>query len=243
MVVVLGCVPFPPARPPAHQLGAITIDGTGSTGEGLGKETMQDGTLVGIVLAAGQSSRMGRPKALLPCLPDHETFVGRVVRVLREGGVARVAVVGRQDDEPLRAHVGTLVPSTDYLENPDPARGQLSSLIVGIEFADAQGARGVVVMPVDIPQVRADSVSSLVAAWRVNPAPILRLEYRGRHGHPVLFRDVVFDQLRAADPAVGAKAVIRSYADRIHDVGVTDPGVIRDVDVPEDYDRLFPESR
>jgi molybdenum cofactor cytidylyltransferase len=201
---------------------------------------MQD-SLVAIVLAAGQSSRMGRPKALLPCLPDQETFVGRVVRVLREGGLSRVLVVGRQDDDTLRAHVQALIPPTDYLENPDPARGQLSSLIVGIDCAEAQGARAVMVMPVDIPQVRAESVSSLVAAWRVHSAPILRVAYAGRHGHPVLFRDVVFDQLRAADPALGAKAVVRAYADRIHNVDVLDPGVLRDVDVPDDYTRLFPE--
>jgi molybdenum cofactor cytidylyltransferase len=194
---------------------------------------------VGIVLAAGQSSRMGRPKALLPCLPAHETFVGRVVRTLREGGVPTVVVVGRQDDDMLRAHVGGLVPATAYLENPDPARGQLSSLIVGVDFAEAQGADAVVVMPVDIPQVRAESVVALLTASLTDPAPILRVEHDGRHGHPVLFRRAVFDQLRTADPKLGAKSLVHAYGDRIRNVPVPDPGVIRDVDVPEDYLRLF----
>jgi molybdenum cofactor cytidylyltransferase len=198
--------------------------------------------VVGIVLAAGQSSRMGRPKALLPCLPSQETFVSRVVRILREGGVPEVVVIGRQDDDTLRAHVGGLVPPTPFVENPDPTRGQLSSLIVGVDFAEARSAGAVIVLPVDIPQVSPESVAALLAASRADAAPILRVEHGGRHGHPVLFRRVVFEQLRAADPAVGAKSVVHAYGDRIRNVSVPDPGVIRDVDRPEDYLRLFGRS-
>jgi molybdenum cofactor cytidylyltransferase len=182
---------------------------------------------------------MGRPKALLPCLPDQETFVARVVRVLMEGGVPQAVVVGRQDDDMLRAHVAGLLPPTPYLENPDPARGQLSSLMVGVDYAVGHGASGIVVMPVDIPQVRPETVAALLTAGRESAAPIVRVEHGGQRGHPVLFRRAVFEDLRAADPALGAKSVIRAYADRIHNVAVSDPGVVRDVDVPEDYATLF----
>ncbi len=58
-------------------------------------------------------------------------------------------------------------------------------------------------------------------------------------GHPVLFRDVVFDELRTADPAIGAKAVVRARAGEVLDVDVDDPGVVRDVDAPDDYAALF----
>jgi len=197
--------------------------------------------IVGIVLAAGRSSRMGRSKALLPCVPSSETFMARVVRVLREGGVPDVVVVGRPEDTLLRAHVDGLTPTTSFADNREAALGQLSSLIVGIDHAQAHGADAVVVMPVDIPQVKPETVATLLAAaW--SQAPILRVGYAGRHGHPVLFREVVFEELRAADPAIGAKAVLRAHAGDILNIEVDDPGVVRDVDVPEDYARLFGEG-
>lgn len=195
--------------------------------------------IAGIVLAAGASSRMGRPKALLTCPPTTETFVARIARVLREGGVPDIIVVGRPEDDDLRAHVAGLVPPPVWVENPDAARGQLSSVNVGIQHARARGATAVVVMPVDIPQVRPGSVAALLAAAAASRAPIARVGHAGRHGHPVLFRDVVFDDLRTADPAVGAKAVFRARAGEVLEVDVDDPGTVRDVDAPADYDALF----
>ena len=182
---------------------------------------------------------MGRPKALLPCAPDDETFVGRVVRTLQEGGIPHVLVVGRPDDAELRDHIAQFETPPLYVANPAPERGQLSSLIVGIDVAQARGAESVIVMPVDIPQVRAGTVSALVAAWRTSPAPVLRVTCGGRHGHPVIFRQPVFGALRSADPRIGAKAVLRAHAGDTLNVEVGDPGVLRDVDVPAEYDRLF----
>src|SRR5688500_16443820 len=104
-----------------------------------------------VVLAAGRSSRMGRPKALLPCGPGQETFVARVVsRVRRGGGGGDVLVVGRPDDTALREELDRLALPPRFVENPDPDRGQLSSLIAGLNVADRPGVRGVLVLPVDI---------------------------------------------------------------------------------------------
>ena len=182
---------------------------------------------------------MGRAKALLPCPPDGDSFVARIVCVLRDGGVADVAVVVRSDDDALRRHVRQLVPPVEIVENPDPDRGQLSSLIAGLACAEAHGARAIVVMPVDVPQVRATSVAALLDAAAKSDAPILRVAYGVHHGHPVLFRNTVFEDLRHADPAIGAKAVIRAHAAQTIDVQVDDPGVLRDVDIPTDYAELF----
>ncbi len=89
---------------------------------------------------------------------------------------------------------------------------------------------------VDVPLVKPSTVAALLARTAASRAPILRAVHDGRHGHPVIFGRAVFAALRAADPAAGAKAVVRAFD--VDDVEVDDPGVVRDVDTPDDYDRL-----
>jgi len=197
----------------------------------------------GLVLAAGYSRRMGRPKALLPCTPTGETFVARAVRVLLEGGIADVAVVHREDDVALRVALEQARPRPRLVVNPTPELGQISSLLAGIDDAEARGAQAVVVLPVDMPQVQAGSVAALLEAARSASAPILRVVHAGRHGHPVMFRRAVFPDLRAADPTVGARAIFHGDAYLIRDVPVDDPGVLRDVDVPADYEEIWRDGR
>lgn len=197
--------------------------------------------LIGIVLAAGESRRMGRPKALLPCPPDGHTFVSQAVRTLHTGGIAEVVVVGRPQDSALRTEVSRQSPPVAYLENPTPERGQLSSLLVGVSYAEACEADGVMVLPVDIPSVKAATVQSLREAFDRGADPIVRAVYQDQHGHPVIFGRPVFAELRAADLSVGAKEVLRRDPARVCEVGVDDPGVLRDVDFPDDYRRLVDE--
>jgi molybdenum cofactor cytidylyltransferase len=99
----------------------------------------------------------------------------------------------------------------------------------------------VLVHLVDVPLVRADTVRAVIDAFLRTHAPVVRPVAGGRRGHPVLFSRRVFDELRRADPAVGAKAVVRDHAAHVCDVEVDDDGACRDVDTPEDYARLAPE--
>ena len=89
---------------------------------------------------------------------------------------------------------------------------------------------------VDVPLLRPETVARLVARAGQSSAPVLRVVHGGRHGHPVIFRRVVFQALRTADPEIGAKAILRAHM--IEDVEVDDPGVLRDVDTPDDFARL-----
>jgi molybdenum cofactor cytidylyltransferase len=192
----------------------------------------------GVILAAGRSTRMGRPKALLQA-PCGRTFVARLVDTLSLGGVDGAFVVGRSDDEALRLTVESLAPRARWIENPDAdAGGQLSSLLAGLRKADRPGIRALMVVPVDAPMILADTVATLIATFSATGAPIIRPRYRGRNGHPVVFSRAVFDELRRADPALGAKAVLRAHHDTIVNVDVEDPGVAGDVDTPEDYAKL-----
>ena len=191
-----------------------------------------------MILAAGRSSRMGRAKALLPCGPG-ESFVRRLARSLCDGGVRHVLIVGRPDDEALREEVAAMPLPARFVENPGADAGQLSSVLAGLDSADVPGTRGLLVTPVDAPLVTAATVATLLAVFGSTGAPIVRAVYRGRHGHPVVFSRDVFESLRRADPAVGAKAVLRAHALAIVNVEVDDAGVVGDVDTPEDYRALF----
>jgi CTP:molybdopterin cytidylyltransferase MocA len=192
-----------------------------------------------IILAAGLSSRMGRPKALLPASPGGPTFVRHLAENLLEGGVADVIVVGRPDDDALRAEVERAGTGVRLVVNAHAEDGQLSSTIAGLNAADRPGVHGVMVTPVDTPLIQAATARALLTIFATRGPLIVRATYHGRHGHPVIFGRRVFDALRHADPAFGAKAVVRARTADLVDVEVDDPGVLHDIDEPGDYARVF----
>lgn len=217
--------------------------------------------LEAVVLAGGASSRMGRPKATLTT-PDGLLFVVRIVRTLADAGVARVTVVtGVHHDEILAAAGSALLAEGAFpvpvqvVRNPDPDRGQLSSLHVGMDAAlgpatgeaGAWSADAMLVTLVDIPLVRVDTVRAVITAWRERRAPITRpapvteqpgAPRRGTHGHPVIFDRALFDELRAAPLEFGPKGVVRRHEAAIVNVPVDDTGCFADVDTPEEYQAL-----
>jgi len=193
----------------------------------------------GLILAAGRSSRMGRSKAMLLSAPGGPTFVARLARSLCEGGLSEALVVGRPEDAELRAEVESIAPCARFVANRDADAGQLSSLLAGLNAADRPGVRAVLVVPVDAPLVAPETVAAVIREFESGSAPIVRAVHHGRHGHPVVFSRAMFTELRHADPAVGARAVLRAHEAVIVNVDVDDPGVLGDVDTPEDYRTLF----
>jgi molybdenum cofactor cytidylyltransferase len=184
---------------------------------------------------------MGRPKALLPASPGGPTFVAHLAATLLAGGVADVIVVARPDDVALAEEVARLGPKVRVVPNPIAEQGQLSSVLAGLNAGDRPGVRGLLVTPVDAPLVRKDTVAKLLATFDARKPPLVRATFGGRHGHPVIFGRAVFDALRHADPGVGAKAVVQAHASEGIDVDVDDPGVLHDIDGPDDYARLVRE--
>jgi molybdenum cofactor cytidylyltransferase len=196
----------------------------------------------GIILAAGRSIRMGRPKALMPAGPGGTTFVRCVADALLQGGVADALVVGRPEDDALRREVETIGPPVRFVTNAHADSGQLSSVVAGLNAADRPGVNAVLITPVDVPLLRADTVRTLLTAFAASTTAIARVTYQGRHGHPVVFARSMFDALRHADPARGAKAVLHAHLDALLNVEVDDPAVLHDIDRPEDYARLWPNA-
>lgn len=190
--------------------------------------------IAGIVLAAGKSTRMGRTKALLPL--GHGTFLSRIVSTFESAGVEEIVVVIGHDAEAVRSAHEKL--RARFVPNAEYERGQLSSLLAGLDVVDRPGVEAALVTPVDVPLVSSGTVAAVIGCYRRTRAPVVRPISGDRHGHPVLLDRRVFDELRHADPARGAKAIVRRYASSAGDVEVADEGAFADADTPAEYDRL-----
>lgn len=169
---------------------------------------------------------------------EPESFVERACRVLRGAGIEDILVVVAPD---IGATVCRLVPGARVLINASPSRGQLSSLQVAIAAVTAT-TEAIVVLPVDVPQVRADTIRALVAAWTRTRLPVVRPSRDGRHGHPVVLSRRLFAELSATPLSEGAKPVVRRHATPEGDVDTADEGAFVDVDTAEDYARVFGTS-
>jgi len=196
----------------------------------------------GIVLAAGRSTRMGRAKALLPTGFQGETFIGQIVRTLRQGGLDDILVVVSDEIKAImQAFSGENTPPR-FVVNHTPELGQLSSLQVGLRTVDHPGIGGILVTLVDVPLVTTATVRALLEAYYQTHAPIVRPVRSGRHGHPVIFDRRLFEELRQAKSNGGAKAVVHNHLKESIDVEVDDEGPFLDIDTPVDYMRVFKQA-
>jgi len=191
--------------------------------------------IAGIILAAGASSRMGTPKALL----DYrgETFVGRLIRVLGACSHPVIVVLGYHADV-----IRQQIPATANIAiNPDPSRGQLSSLQTGLAELPAE-ADGFAFIPVDSPAVAEDTVATLARAFEHRKPSTLFVIPRqsGKRGHPVFATRSVAAELLALPSTAEAREVVHAHVDRTEYVDVDDSGIFTDVDDPEAY-RLLKE--
>jgi len=198
-----------------------------------------------VVLAAGKSSRMGRTKALLPLGSSGETFLQRIVRVLRDGGADAVVVVIGGDGAAVRASLPRDDAQISAVENPRYEDGQLSSLLVGLAAVERRydNVEAVMMTLVDLPLISEATVRAVREAFLANPgAPLVRPRRGGRYGHPVIFNRSIFGELRRADPSKGAKPVVHAHAAEEVNVDVDDEGAFIDIDTPEDYERFIARS-
>jgi molybdenum cofactor cytidylyltransferase len=198
--------------------------------------------LVGVVLAAGASTRMGRVKALLPAGADAETFLSRVVRTLREGGLEDVVVVTGYHRDAVEQEVERWPTPIRVVYNPAHEYGQLTSLQAAIRVVDRPGVEGIVVTLVDVPLVKPDTVAHLLAEYRRTRATLVRpVDRTGRHGHPVIFDRRLFAELLSADYDAGAKPIVRGQISSGAglEVEVDDVGAFEDIDTPDHYQRVI----
>ena len=198
--------------------------------------TMIGTVIPAIVLAAGKSTRMGRPKANLP-LETGETFLSRIVQTLYAAAVDDVVVVVGHEADAIVAEFPRTGAAARFVTNPDYEQGQFSSLLRGLNAVDRPGVMAAIVTLVDVPLVTADTVRAVIDRYHQTHAPIVRPVRGDEHGHPVLIDRSLFDEIRRADPSVGAKLVVRAHASMRGDVQVDDDGAFRDFDTVDEYER------
>ncbi len=189
--------------------------------------------IAAIILAAGASSRMGRPKQLLD-------WGGRpLVRVAAEQALAArlddvIVVVGGAGGAVTAALAGLPL---RVIDNPAYAEGQSTSLRAGVAALGPAVAAAVVMLG-DQPFVTAAIVERLIAEWRATGAAIVAPSYRGRRGNPVLFARAIFPELLAITGDQGARAILAAHAADLRLVPFDDDRPLADIDTPADYQRL-----
>ena len=200
-------------------------------------------SFAGIILAAGESSRMGRDKALLPWppvendLPTKDTFLSAAIRSLSDATDFVVVVAG--ENEAVLAPI-VYANGATLARNPDPSQGQFSSLRVGLQELLNRGRDAAIITLVDRPPANWETVQKLRytfehaadRVWAVVP------EYSGKHGHPyVAGREMIERFLR--EPATGnARDVEHRFQSHVQYVTVQDPFVALNINTPEEYAAL-----
>jgi molybdenum cofactor cytidylyltransferase len=190
-----------------------------------------------VVLAAGASTRMGQPKALLRAA-DGRSFLSRIVDAACAGGTKGVAVViGPPHASVIAAALDAQMMHSHHeivrAHNELPERGMLTSVQAGLRSLPPD-ASAALVWPVDIPFVQAATVRRLL---EVEPGKIVVPVYGGRGGHPLRLPRALFAEVMAGDPEQGLRGILARRPGETERLVVADPGVLVDVDTPEEYEK------
>jgi len=183
-----------------------------------------------IILAAGESKRMGRPKMLLPW--KDTTILESVVHTALASSVDRVLVVLGAEQEQISRLLTPFQVATVY--NPDFRRGMLSSIQVGFA-ALPEGVEAAVLLLGDQPFVSVGVIDRLCAAHAGSPGCILLPVYEGKRGHPVLIPAAFRDEIPLLSSAVGLRELIHRHEDKIVEIEMEEDTILLDIDDPEAY--------
>jgi molybdenum cofactor cytidylyltransferase len=185
--------------------------------------------LAAVILAAGESQRMGQPKALLAY--RGLTFVEHLIEATRHArvGVTRIVLgAGAKEIQThLRADAACIVVNQDW------PKGQLSSVQAALRSFPPAETDGMILCPVDFPLVSAEIVAQLIEKFDSSGNLIVLPSFNGRRGHPVVFHATLYDELLAASPQVGARQVVWDHAKDVAEVPTEEEGVILNLNDPE----------
>jgi molybdenum cofactor cytidylyltransferase len=195
----------------------------------------------GLILAAGESRRMGSPKALLEF--QGETFLDRLIGLFARRCSPVIAVLGAHQEIVRaglrRAGEALLASEALLIDNPDFRLGQLTSMQCGLRAVPAD-ADGVLFTLVDHPAVARATIDALLDSGA--PAPLRIPRFAGRRGHPMWISKSLITEFLAVPAGSSAREVVTRHASEIACIDVDDPGILADVDDPQAYQLLLARS-
>jgi len=187
--------------------------------------------ITAILLAAGQSKRMGQPKMLLPW--GNETVLTHVVSVFQKAGLEDILVITGGAREQVESLVANLDVKVIY--NKDHSNGEmLSSIQCGIKALTRQ-TQGMLIGLGDQPQVQEGSVRMVCEAFQESKSNIIVPSYQMRRGHPWLVARPLWGDLLNLNPPQSSRDFLNQHADQIQYVDLDDPNILADLDTPDDY--------
>ena len=186
--------------------------------------------LAALILAAGCSARMEVFKPLLPF--GRGTVIERVISTVHEAGVETIRVVVGWNAHlliPILEHLG--VP---WVRNERFEEGMYTSVQAGVRDLPT-GVAAFFVLPGDMPLVQSATLTRLIAEWDKRPGGILHPCFEGGRGHPPLIASFYIPEILRDAPSGGLRAVLGRHAQDAREVECADPGVLVDLDTPEEY--------
>ena len=187
-----------------------------------------------ILLAAGESRRMGEFKQLLDL--GGKTFVERCTDTLLASNVSEVIIVTGHREPEVRRAIGNR--PVRFIHNSAYPSGMASSIKSGVQ-ALTDEVRACVLALVDQPQIATDVINRLIETYEKSHPLIVIPTFGGKNGHPLLFDLSLREEILSMDPGLGLREVVHSHASQIAHVEVSTQAVLEDFDLPEDYQRLL----
>ena len=190
-----------------------------------------------IILAAGDSSRMGYPKALLPL--GEYTFLTHILKTVQQIGLSNPVVILGKAAELIQPRIQNW-PALVRI-NPDPDRGQLSSIQLGLSSLDS-GVQAGMIWPVDQPAVSEDLVRKLVQLFLQSEPMIAFPKCGDKRGHPAIFHRALFQEFMATPLEEGPKNILLRHQQQTAELPTVETAAVQDIDTPADYETLTGKS-
>ena len=190
-----------------------------------------------VILAAGMSKRMGKPKMMLPW--GEITVIEKVVQTLQDAGMDSLLIVGGDNLDTLKEKLHQY--RIRYLLNKDYAEGEmLSSVKVALRALVRENTDAALIVLGDQPQIEADVVMTIIDTYKMSRNEIIVPSFRHHRGHPWLVGKTLWKEVLNLGPPDTLRDFLSNNQELIFHVEVKTPSILEDIDTPDDYARYHP---